>query len=63
METVVTGDGDTKMMMMINRQHPGPSIVVYEGQEVTYYNMFSLYQCDVYHYSYIIFDIAYAIRA
>ena len=39
METVVTGDGHTKMMMMINRQHPGPSIVVYEGQEVTYYNI------------------------
>ena len=30
----MTGDGETKMMMMINRQHPGPSIVVYEGQEV-----------------------------
>ncbi|KAK2190092.1 hypothetical protein NP493_88g01019 [Ridgeia piscesae] len=34
LRTVVTGDGETKMMMMINRQHPGPSIVVYEGQEV-----------------------------
>ena len=38
MKTVVTGDGRTKMIMMINRQHPGPSIVVYEGQEVTYLN-------------------------
>ena len=35
----MTGDGHTKMMMMINRQHPGPSIVVYEGQEVTYSNI------------------------
>lgn len=34
LRTVVTGDGHTKMLMMINRQHPGPSIVVYAGQEV-----------------------------
>ena len=37
----MTGDGQTKMMMMINRQHPGPSIVVYEGQEVKIRHIFT----------------------
>ncbi len=36
---IAIGDGTYKLAMLINGRLPGPPIVVYEGQEVGFYNI------------------------
>ncbi|CAC5415838.1 unnamed protein product [Mytilus coruscus] len=33
-DSIITGDGETRMAFAINSQIPGPSLVVYEGQQI-----------------------------
>ncbi len=54
-EQVPTGDGMYKMAMLINKQLPGPPIVVYEDQEVnleTISYLVFIIQCKVLSFKY-----------
>lgn len=33
-DSIITGDGEPRMAFAINSQIPGPSLIVYEGQQV-----------------------------